>query len=99
MIKPGPQSFFDFQGQQICDLKVLPDPTDLDQQETLTHLLMEMQPIYSNCERNQNSYLKLISQKLNLPVTVTSDGPTAQEKNYFIQPEMPIGCWPVLQAA
>ena len=90
--------FFDFQGQQICDLKVLPDPTDLGKQETLTRLLMEVQPNYSNCERNQNSYLELISQKLNLPVTVTSHGPTAQEKNYFIQPEMSIGCWPVLQA-
>jgi adenylosuccinate synthase len=75
--------FFDFQDQQIRDIRIPHDPTNLSKQETLTRTLMEMQPIYSDCERDKDVYLKLISEKLGLPIAMTSHGPTASEKRYF----------------
>jgi adenylosuccinate synthase len=75
--------FFAVQDGQIRDIKVSTDPTDLVKQEMLTRLLMEMQPVYSDCKKDQNDYLELISQKLNLPVAITSWGPTAREKSCF----------------
>lgn len=77
--------FFDIQDGQICDIKVPADPTDLVKQETLTRLLMDMQPVYSDCERDQARYLELLSQKLNLPLMITSWGPTAQEKLFLAE--------------
>lgn len=75
--------FFDFQDQQIRDIKIPRDPTNLTKQEALTQTLMGVKPIYYNCERDTDTYLKLISEKLSLPIVMTSSGPTACEKHFF----------------
>jgi adenylosuccinate synthase len=77
--------FFDFQGQQIHSIKIPCDPTDLSKQEALTRMLMAMQPVYSDCAKDKDTYLRLISEKLNLPIVMTSSGPTALEKSYPLQ--------------
>jgi adenylosuccinate synthase len=77
--------FFDFRSQQICDIKIPSDPTDLAKQEALTRTLMEMQPVYEDCQKDKNAYLRLVSEKLEAPIAMTSFGPTAQEKHYFFK--------------
>lgn len=81
---------FDLRGRQVCDIKSLHEPTDLVKQEALTRTLMEMQPVYNDCERDKDAYLRLISEKLNLPIVMTSSGPTAIEKSYFLQKTSPM---------
>jgi hypothetical protein len=44
---------------------------------------MEMQPVYRQCDRDRAAYLELISQELNLPIAMTSYGPTAREKDAY----------------
>jgi adenylosuccinate synthase len=80
---PRLDEFFEVQGAQIHGIKVPPNPADLIQQERLTRLLLEMQPVYTDCRKDPNEYLALVSQKLNLPVAITSSGPTAEGKSYF----------------
>jgi adenylosuccinate synthase len=75
--------YFDLDDGWVRDIKVPPDPTDLEKQEALTKLLFKMQPVYNNCQKNINDFLELISQLLNVPVVLTSTGPTALEKNLF----------------
>ena len=75
--------YFDLDDGWIKDIKVPPDPTDLEKQEALTKLLFKMKPVYDNCQKNINDFLELIGQLLNVPVVLTSTGPTALEKNLF----------------
>jgi adenylosuccinate synthase len=78
--------YFDLNQQRITAIKVPSDPTDLGKQERLTRLLMQARPIYDNCEMDINAYLQSISAALNLPVAITSSGPTASAKEYFYLP-------------
>jgi adenylosuccinate synthase len=72
--------YFELQGSSIRNIKVPDDPTNLTKQEELTKLLFNMQPIYANFRPDKRAYVELISQTLNLPVAITSAGPTALEK-------------------
>ena len=74
------KNYFAFDGDQIKDIKVPADPTDLIKQEELTRSLLKLQPVYDNCEKDTNDYLELISRTLGLPIALTSFGPTALEK-------------------
>ncbi|HEX9387884.1 MAG TPA: adenylosuccinate synthetase [Anaerolineales bacterium] len=75
--------YFDLQDSSIRDIKVPSDPTNLIKQEELTKLLLDMRPIYMNCQKNKNAYIEFISRKLNIPVAIISAGPTALEKDSF----------------
>ena len=72
--------YFELQGSAISKIKVPDDPTNLTRQEELTKLLFDMQPIYANCTQDKRAYIEFISQTLNVPVAITSAGPTAREK-------------------
>jgi adenylosuccinate synthase len=76
--------YFDFQGAFITNIKVPEDPTDLIKQEELTNYLLKMGPIYTDCKRDKMSFIECIGEKLNLPVVITSAGPTALEKESFL---------------
>jgi adenylosuccinate synthase len=67
----------------ISDIKVPPDPTDLAKQEALTNHLLKMQPVYSTCQKDEKTYLQLISSNLGMPVVLKSSGPTALDKEFF----------------
>jgi adenylosuccinate synthase len=84
--------YFELQGSAISKIKVPADPTDLTRQEELTKLLFDMQPIYAGCIKDKRAYVELISQTLNVPVAVTSFGPTALEKesNFAVRAENPV---------
>ena len=77
---PNIDEFFAVENSLIRAIKVPADPTDLARQGELTRRLVEMQPVYSSCEKDNAAYLKRISQALGLPVAITSSGPTAREK-------------------
>lgn len=81
--EPRVNDYFDFQGQFISDIKVPVDPTNLIVQEELTRLLLNMQPIYTNCRKDKSAYIEFISQTLNVPIAIASAGPTALEKDSF----------------
>ncbi len=84
---PSTADFFDRRDGVCADIKVPEDPTDLARQERLSRLLMEMQPVYDLCERDLDAYLAGFSERLGLPVVLTSSGPTAGEKGF--SPNMP----------
>ncbi len=72
--------YFELQDSAISKIKVPADPTDLARQEELTKLLFDMQPTYEDFEKDKRTYVEFISQTLNIPVAITSTGPTALEK-------------------
>jgi adenylosuccinate synthase len=74
---------FDVRGPFVSDIHVPADPTNLVKQEERTRLLFEMRPVYVDCEKDRNTYLDLIRQTLDLPIAITSAGPTALEKDRF----------------
>ena len=80
---PELEAHFTLRDGMIQDIKLPADPTNLAWQEELTRLLFKMQPIYTHCEKDPHAYLQHISQALDLPVVMTSHGPTALEKNIF----------------
>lgn len=75
--------YFDLQKQFVRNIKVPVDPTNLIEQEHLTNLLFEMKPIYAECKKGRGDYIELIRQTLNIPIAITSAGPTAIEKDIF----------------
>jgi adenylosuccinate synthase len=75
--------YFALDNGWISDIKVSPDPTDLAKQEALTNHLFKMQPVYSPCQKDEKTYLELISQELGLPIVLTSHGSTALDKEFF----------------
>ena len=77
---PDISDFFECQGNVITAIKVPPDPTDLLHQAELTRLLTEMLPLYADCENDPDRYLARIGGELDLPVLITSHGPSAREK-------------------
>jgi adenylosuccinate synthase len=72
----------------VSEILLPGDPTDLEQQSELTHLLEEMQPGYTQIQAKAE-YLTQISQALAAPVVITSTGPTAREKKYTPPPGSP----------
>jgi adenylosuccinate synthase len=68
----------------IDNIKIPADPTDLIKQEERTGLLGNMSPIYSDCQKDKTSYVDLIRQAIDVPVAMTSSGPTALEKEMFL---------------
>jgi adenylosuccinate synthase len=78
--KTALSGFFDVEGEFIRDIRLPLEPTDLARQETLTRLLMEMQPVYTNCERAPRSYSEWVGQKLGVPLALLSFGPKAEQK-------------------
>jgi adenylosuccinate synthase len=75
--------YFDLDNGWVSDIKVPPDPTDLAKQEALTRLLFKMQPVYSACQKDEKTYLQLISHALETHVLYTSHGSTALDKKFF----------------
>ncbi len=75
--------YFDFRGQFINNIKVPVDPTNLIRQEELTRYLLKMKPVYEDCIKDRNNYVEMIRRTLNLPIAITSAGPTASEKDRF----------------
>jgi adenylosuccinate synthase len=78
---PNLGEYFDLEDDLIGSIKVPADPTDLIRQAQLTRLLMSMKPVYKDCERSRPDYLALISERLQLPIVITSAGPTALQKS------------------
>jgi adenylosuccinate synthase len=78
--------YFDVEGGNIKDIKIPADPTNLVRQETLTNLLFKMRPIYGTNQRDETTYLELISQALDAPIAMTSFGPTAMDKDLISLP-------------
>ncbi len=77
---PDLDTYFTRDGDVITGIKVKPAP-DLDHQEGLTQRLWECSPVYETVDsQNENSYLTLLEERLGRPVTITSAGPTADDK-------------------
>ena len=74
------EKWFELESGHIRDIRLPADPTELAQQEELTRLLFSLQPYYKEHERDNGAYLEFISKELGLPISVTSFGPTAREK-------------------
>lgn len=72
--------FFTLQNGHVTSIRLSADPTDLPREEERTRLLGEMQPVYSECVRDEAVYLERISETLCFPIAMTSAGPTALEK-------------------
>ena len=53
---------------------------DLTYQESLTDLLSDVNPVYSDVISNKERYLNFIESELNLPISIVSYGPTAIQK-------------------
>ena len=68
---------------RVTGIRVPQEKTDLDRQAVLTRLLFEMRPVYRQYENKPAVILEKISKSLNLPVLITSSGPTALEKRYY----------------
>ena len=81
---PGPAAeldgAFEHDGQLVSAIRLPADPTDLAQQEWLTHRLAAMQPVYETWPRSRSAYLAQLEAALGLPIAITSDGPTARDK-------------------
>jgi adenylosuccinate synthase len=75
--------FFERRGRLVTGIRLPPDPTDLIYQEQLTRYLMQMKPVYSECQHKRDVYLESIRSALGVPIAITSAGPTAREKQYF----------------
>ena len=75
--------FFTLQAKCITGIKISTNPADLPREEERTRLLFQMQPTYRPCEPTR--YIERISETLNTPITITSHGPTAKEKNWDLQ--------------
>lgn len=74
------QKHFEVSAGQITAIHLPTDPTDLVQQEELTHLLEEMQPGLTLVSKNREEYLDQISQEFSTPVVIQSTGPSASDK-------------------
>jgi adenylosuccinate synthase len=74
------EDYFQSDEQDISDIKVPADPTNLVRQETMTNLLFKMCPIYQAGQKDEAAYLQLIGQALGTPILYTSHGPTALDK-------------------
>lgn len=80
----GLNPYFDFQSQFVSNIKVPADPANLVKQEELTQWLLKMKPVYDECRtKDRDDYIELIRQVLNVPIAITSAGPTALEKSSF----------------
>lgn len=65
---------------QIKNLAPKSDLTDLSYQETLTSLLNQVVPIYREAPIDKQQYLAMVEENLRVPISITSCGPTALEK-------------------
>jgi len=92
---PGPAADlagdFEHHGRRVTGIRLPADPTDLPAQEWLTRRLMQMQPIYTGCKRSRESYLAMLQNALSLPIVITSDGPSARDKEIrFLEMTQPV---------
>jgi adenylosuccinate synthase len=72
--------YFEHNRQRISKINV-PNIVDLDRQEQLTRRLLQCSPEYLTLsKRNPASYLALIEEQLDVPILLTSSGPTAADK-------------------
>jgi len=79
-----PDSFFDGgDGQVVTQIKLGPFK-DLTYQEELTHRLFKVNPVYEST-RCALRHLERISEELDLPVVLTSWGPTYQDKQWEME--------------
>jgi len=72
--------FFNMEGGMTKGIRLPADPTDLDQQESLTRLLMAAKPVCRPSQHDRQTYLQDISQALGVPLAITSMGPTSLDK-------------------
>jgi adenylosuccinate synthase len=88
---PGPAAeldgAFEHDGQRVSAIRLPADPTDLAQQEWLTRRLAAMQPVYESWPHSRSAYLSQLEAALGLPIAITSDGPTARDKQIHL-PEL-----------
>jgi adenylosuccinate synthase len=78
------EDFFITRGGWITDIRLPLDPEDLSRQQTLTGLLFDMQPGLRSWLGNLNGFAESIAGALNVPLAITSYGPTAREKRSHI---------------
>lgn len=76
------------QFEQVLALNPKPVLTDLTYQELLTGILNRLVPVYEDAPTNEQRYIRMIEQELNIPVTITSHGPTARDKHNRVSLEM-----------
>jgi adenylosuccinate synthase len=73
-------SYFEHNEQKISKINA-PNIVDLDRQERLTRQLLLCSPQYLTLpQRDPASYLALIEEQLDVPILITSSGPTAADK-------------------
>ena len=73
--------------QGIIVDRLVPGPfMDLDYQAELTNMLASSTPIYEQAPASEAEYLEYLEDRLALPITVTSSGPTAAHKHYRLAP-------------
>lgn len=83
----GLSEFFIINDGKIVGIKAKPDP-DQSHQEKLTKLLFHCRPIYRTIEdgiilpKRSDDLLAIVERSLNIPVALTSHGPTADDKHY-----------------
>ena len=81
---------FEIDGPCIKNIRVPADPTDLIKHEERTNLLVNMTPIYADCEKDKTRYVDSICQAVGVPLVLTSSGPTALEKETLLTSLYPL---------
>ena len=81
---------FEIDGPCIKNIRIPADPTDLIKHEERTNLLMNMNPIYMDCEKDKTRYVDSICQAVGVPLVLTSSGPTALEKETLLTSLYPL---------
>lgn len=61
-------------------LSVKSELEDLDFQETMTELLFQVTPILEDADIDDEDYVRLLSKRLEKPISILSLGPTARDK-------------------
>ena len=78
--QPGLDSFFDHERQVIDRIKVAQPPTQAHQTQLGEHLF-RCQPLYETLPATTDEWLSALEAWSGLPVTITSWGPTANDKH------------------
>ena len=81
--KDEKRTFLDDGGGNI---RIPTDPTNLAEQEQLTHFLQRCKPLLETVDKDANKFLNLMEEKLGHPVMLTSAGMTANEKDWRVMP-------------
>lgn len=79
--------YFEMNGDNVAAIRVRPNTRDdaqLAHQERLGELLAECRPVLTTIERKPEAFIRAVEERLNLPIAITSYGPTERETEHRV---------------